>query len=140
MDDICMAVVRNVSGSIACGVVNPDTGELLGIHQIEHGPSGVGKMMSKTVYHLVRSNSIEEIERLVRASRGLPSNEPWALGELFFSTETRFHFFRELDHARLVLMLITYPSANIGMAWVQMKAACSALDVLIGAQGAGRVA
>jgi hypothetical protein len=131
IDDACGEVVALVDGSVACAVVDLETGMLLGIHNTSRQPQTLNEVMAAAAVDLFRGESIARIEKMVRAHRGVPENGEHYFNEVHIASENSFHFAKTVKGGRAVVMLVTRKTTNIGLGWAHLKAAIPVLEPLV---------
>lgn len=123
IDDACRDVVANVDGAIACGVVDLDTGMLLGIYNSAQYTSTLNEVVAAATMDLFRGANIGRIEQMVRSHRGIPENGDHYFKEIHVTSENNYHFAKTIKGGKAVMMLVTKKTTNIGMGWAQVKTA-----------------
>lgn len=131
IDDACREVVANVDGAVACGVVDLDTGMLLGIHNASQYTSTLNEVVAAATMDLFRGSNVGRIEQMVRAHRGLPENGDHYFAEVHVTSANNFHFAKTIKGGKAVMMLVTKKSTNIGMGWAQVKQAIPKVEPLV---------
>ncbi|AKU90093.1 hypothetical protein [Vulgatibacter incomptus] len=131
MDDACKNVVTAVEGAIACGVVDLDTGMLLGINNGAQYTQTLNEIVAAATMDMFRGPNIMRIQQMVRVHRGLPENGENYFDEVHIVSKNNFHFAKTLRGGRAVIMLVTRKSTNIGMGWAQLRAAIPSVEPLV---------
>ncbi|WP_394841961.1 response regulator [Pendulispora brunnea] len=131
IDDACKEVVGKVDGAVACGVVDLDTGMLLGIYNGAAYTQTLNEIVAAATMDLFRGPNVGRVEQMVRAHRGLPENGAHYFQEIHITSEHNFHFAKTLKQSRAVIMLVTKKTTNIGMGWAQLKAAIPIVEPLV---------
>ncbi len=128
IDDACRDVVNKVDGAVACGVVDLDTGMLLGIHNAAQYTQTLNEVVAAATMDMFRGPNIGRIEQMVRAHRGVPENADHYFQEVHITSEHNYHFAKTIRAGRAVMMLVTRKTTNIGMGWAQLKAAIPSVE------------
>jgi hypothetical protein len=123
IDDACRDVVGSVDGAVACGVVDLDTGMLLGIHNAAQYTSTLNEVVAAATMDLFRGANVGRVEQMVRSHRGVPENGDHYFTEMHITSANNYHFAKTLKGGKAVMMLVTKKTTNIGMGWAQVKAA-----------------
>lgn len=123
IDDACKEVVTNVDGAVACGVVDLDTGMLLGIHNSSQYTSTLNEVVAAATMDLFRGANVARVEQMVRSHRGITEDGSHYFQEIHITSEHNFHFAKTVKGGKAVMMLVTKKTTNIGMGWAQVKAA-----------------
>ncbi|WP_394831290.1 response regulator [Pendulispora rubella] len=131
IDDACKEVVAKVDGAVACGVVDLDTGMLLGIHNGAAYTQTLNEIVAAATMDLFRGPNVGRIEQMVRAHRGLPENGAHYFQEIHITSEHNYHFAKTLKQNRAVIMLVTKKTTNIGLGWAQLKAVIPIVEPLV---------
>jgi hypothetical protein len=131
IDDACKDVVNKVDGAVACGVVDLDTGMLLGIHNASQYTQTLNEIVAAATMDLFRGANIGRIEKLVRSHRGEPEDGAHYFAEVHVTSEHNFHFAKTMKGGRAVIMLVTRKSTNIGMGWAHLKTAIPEVEPLV---------
>lgn len=121
IDDACKEVVQNVDGAVACGVVDLDTGMLLGIHNSSQYTSTLNEVVAAASMDLFRGSNVGRIEQMVRSHRGIPENGEHYFNEMHITSQNNYHFAKTIKGGKAVMMLVTKKTTNIGMGWAQVK-------------------
>ena len=131
IDDACKDVVSKVEGGVACGVVDLDTGMLLGIHNGSQYTQTLNEVVAAATMDLFRGSNIGRIEQMVRAHRGIPENGEHYFQEIHVASEHNYHFAKTLNRGRAVIMLVTRKTTNIGMGWAMLKSMIPTIEPLV---------
>lgn len=131
MDDACRDVVTKVDGAVACGVVDLETGMLLGIHNIAQYTQTLNEIVAAATMDLFRGANIGRVEQLVRAHRGQPENGEHYFQEIHVTSIHNYHFAKTLKGGRAVIMLVTKKTTNIGMGWAMLKSVLPSVEALV---------
>lgn len=131
IDDACRNVVEKVDGAVACGVVDLDTGMLLGIHNAAQYTQTLNEIVAAASMDLFRGPNVGRIEQLVRAHRGVPEDGKHYFQEIHITSEHNFHFAKAIKDGKAVIMLVTKKTTNIGMGWAQLKSVIGVVEPLV---------
>ncbi|HLV60452.1 MAG TPA: hypothetical protein VKY51_03530 [Fredinandcohnia sp.] len=131
MDEVCKEIVENVDGAVACGVVDLDTGMLLGIHNSSGYSDAHNEVVAAATMDLFRGPNVIRAEQLVRAHRGVPEDGEHYFEEVFITSKHNFHFAKVVKGGRAVVMLVTRKTTNLGMGWAQLKASIPKVEPLV---------
>jgi hypothetical protein len=131
IDDACKDVVGKVEGAVACGVVDLDTGMLLGIHNAAQYTQTLNEIVAAATMDLFRGPNVGRVEQMVRAQRGVPENGAHYFQEIHISSEHNYHFAKTIKQGKAVIMLVTKKSTNIGMGWAMLKSIIPAVEPLV---------
>ena len=131
MDDACREVVTKTDGAVACGIVDLDSGMLLGIHNSANYTQTMNEIVAAASMDLFRGSNVGRIEQLVRAHRGVAENGEHYFQEVHITSEHNYHFAKTLKRGKAVIMLVTKKTTNIGMGWAQLKAVIPMVEPLV---------
>lgn len=131
MDDACRSIVENVDGAVACGVVDLDTGMLLGIYNASQYTQTHNEVVAAATMDLFRGPNVVRTEQLVRAHRGVPEDGEHYFDEVFITSKHLYHFAKVVKDGRAVVMLVTRKTTNLGMGWAQLKASIPTVEPLV---------
>lgn len=131
IDDACKEVVSKVDGAVAAGVVDLDTGMLLGIHNAAAYTQTLNEIVAAACMDMFRGPNVSRIEQLVRTHRGIPENGEHYFQEIQVTSEHNFHFAKTLKKGKAVMMLVTKKTTNIGMGWAQLKSVIPLVEPLV---------
>lgn len=131
IDDACKSVVDNVDGAVACGVVDLDTGMLLGIHNTSSYTTTLNEVVAAATMDMFRGPNIGRIEKMVRQHRGLPESGEHYFEDIQVTSKNNFHFAKTIRGGKAVIMLVTKKTTNIGMGWAQLKSVIPTVEPLV---------
>lgn len=128
IDEACRAVVENVEGALACGVVDLDSGLMLGIYNSVQYTQSLIEVIAASTMDIFRGPNIGRIEQMVRAHRGQVENGEHYFQEIHITSVHTYHFAKTVRDGRAVVMLVTRKATNIGMGWAQLRAAIPRIE------------
>jgi hypothetical protein len=131
MDDACKKVVDGVDGAVACGVVDLDTGMLLGIHNSSQYTQTLNEVVAAATMDIFRGPNVSKIEQMVRSHRGLSEDGGHYFDEIHITSAHNFHFAKSIKAGKAVVMLVTKKTTNVGMGWANLKRAVPELEPLV---------
>lgn len=131
MDDACKEVVQKTEGAVACGIVDLDSGMLLGIYNSANYTQTLNEIVAAATMDLFRGPNVGRVEQMVRSHRSIPENGEHYFQEIHITSEHNFHFAKTLKKGKAVIMLITKKTTNIGMGWAQLKAVIPMVEPLV---------
>ena len=130
LERACRSIVHNVAGAIACGVVELESGDLLGGYERTDGAAVLGGAVIKRVTHLLRSGAVSRVHARLSQHRGILSTEIGTHWELYVCIDQRLHFLKAIGGGKAAVLLVTDRTANIGMGWAQLRSATNDLEGL----------
>lgn len=131
IDDVLKQVVTKVDGAIACGVVDLDSGMLLGIHNSASYTQSLNELVAGATMDMFRGPNISRIEQAVRAHRGEAEDGAHYFDEIHVSSKHNFHFAKAVKDGRYVVMMVTKKTTNLGMGWASLRMALPSLEPLL---------
>jgi CheY-like chemotaxis protein len=131
MDDACREVVTKTDGAVACGIVDLDSGMLLGIFNSANYTQTMNEIVAAASMDLFRGPNVGRVEQLVRSHRGVPENGEHYFHEVHITSEHNYHFAKTLKKGKAVIMLVTKKTTNIGMGWAQLKSVIPMVEPLV---------
>lgn len=131
IDDACKEVVNKVDGAVACGVVDLDTGMLLGIFNASNYTQTLNEVVAAATMDMFRGANIGRVEQMVRAHRGIPENGAHYFQEIHVSSANNFHFMKTLKGDKAVIVLVTKKTTNIGMGWAMLKSVIPSVEPFV---------
>lgn len=131
LDEACREVVNKVEGAVACGVVDLDTGMLLGIHNSAQYTQTLNEIVAAAAMDLFRGPNVGRVEQMVRAHRGIPENGEHYFQEIHITSANNFHFAKTVKGGKAVVMLVTKKTTNIGMGWAMLKTVIPTVERLV---------
>jgi hypothetical protein len=131
IDDTLKQVVSKVEGAVACGVVDLDSGMLLGIHNVANYTQSLNELVAGATMDMFRGPNISRIEQAVRSHRGEPEDGGHYFDEIHVSSKNNYHFAKTIKQSRYVVMLVTKKTTNMGMGWASLRAVIPTLEPLL---------
>jgi hypothetical protein len=131
LDEACKAVVSQVSGAVACAVIDLDSGFVLGLHSASALSDELTETMARATLNLLRGPEVVTIEREIRKQRGIEENGEHYFQELQLTSTHNLHFAVVLKGGRAVMMLVTRRTTNLGLGWAQLRAAIPDVEPLV---------
>jgi CheY-like chemotaxis protein len=128
IDDACREVVGKVEGASACGVVDLDTGMLLGIYNSAGYTQTLNEVVAAATMDLFRGPNVGRVEQMVRAHRGVPENGEHYFQEVHITSAHNYHFAKVIKGGKAVIMLVTKKTTNIGMGWAMLKSVIPSVE------------
>lgn len=120
--DVCKKIIEDVSDSVACGVVDLNTGMLMGVHHtVPYFTQAYLDAVAGAAVDMFRGKNVRRIEELLSKQRGSEVKE--SIQELFFTSPQVFHFMSLVPGKQAVCVLVTKKSTNQGMGWAALRGA-----------------
>jgi len=131
IDDACKEVVTSVDGAVAAGVVDLDTGMLLGIYNAAQYTQTLNEIVAGATMDMFRGSNVGRVEQMVRAHRGIPEDGAHYFEEVHVTSANNYHFMKTIKGGKAVIVLITKRTTNIGMGWAQLKSVIPNVEPLV---------
>lgn len=130
MDLLCKNMVEEVDGSLAFGVVDLESGMMLGVyHTVAHFSQDYLDAVAAAAVDMFRGRNISRIEQLIAKQRG--SEPEHTVQETFMTTKGTFHFMKTIPGKQAVAVMVTRRSTNQGMGWSTLRLGVSDIAELL---------
>ena len=131
IDEYCKNAVDKVDGGVACGVVDLDTGMVLGVHNNAGYSQTLNEIVGAAAMDMFRGPNVSRVEQLVRSHRGMPENGEHYFEEIHVSSRHNFHFMKTIKGGKAVIVLVTSKQTSIGMGWASLKSIVPEVEPMI---------
>lgn len=131
LDEACKDVIDNVEGALACGVVDLDSGVLLGIYNTSNYPQALNELIAAATMDFFRGPNVTRIEQMVRRHRGEPDDGSHYFREIQITSERTLHFAVALRGGRAVVVLVTHKTTNVGLGWAILRSVLPTIEPLV---------
>lgn len=122
LNSVCESIVDDVPDAVACGVVDLDTGMLMGIHhKVSYFTQSYLDAVAAAAVDMFRGKNVRRVERLLSKHRGQEITD--AFEEIFISSPAVYHFMKSIPSKSAVVVLVTRKSTNQGMGWSSLRVA-----------------
>ncbi|MDH5759543.1 MAG: hypothetical protein OEZ65_08130 [Gemmatimonadota bacterium] len=109
-----------MSDSLACGVVDLNTGMFLGVHHIvPHFTQAYLDAVAAAAVDMLRGKTIRRVEQLLSKQRGQEVIN--TTNEVFMSSDHVFHFMKVMKDKDAVVVLVTKTTSNQGSGWAAVR-------------------
>ncbi|MFO0875879.1 MAG: hypothetical protein U0840_00630 [Gemmataceae bacterium] len=120
LNAICQEVMDDVGESVACGIVDLNTGMILGVHHtIPYFTQAYLDAVAAAAVDMFRGKNVRRIEELLSKTRGKSAKDSFE--EIFIASPTVYHFMKVVKDKNAVVVLVTRRSANQGMGWAGLR-------------------
>jgi hypothetical protein len=107
---------RSVPECLAAGLVDMQTGMLLGVRTVDSHPQEVLDMTAAATGDLFQGPNVVAIEKLFRQVRGVPEDGRRYFQEIIVNSDNLIHVFQRCKRNQgMVLVAVCRVSANLGM-------------------------
>lgn len=131
LDDLLKNVLQKVEGALACGVVDLESGMLLGIYNSAGYTQSLNELVAGATMDIFRGPNISRIEQAVRAHRGLPEDGAHYFDEIHVTSANNYHFAKTIKGGRYVLMMVTKKTTNVGLGWASLRSFLPQVEPLL---------
>ncbi|MDQ6991170.1 MAG: hypothetical protein Q9M11_05505 [Mariprofundaceae bacterium] len=123
LNDTLKNVVDNVSGALGCGVVDLQSGMLLGAyHSVPYFTQSFLDAVGAAAVDMIHGRNVTAVQKMIAAQRGVDVGPRFT--EIQMTSENTYHFVSEVPgKPNALVILITSKQANLGMGWAGLRAA-----------------
>ncbi|MDQ6974264.1 MAG: hypothetical protein Q9M10_05220 [Mariprofundaceae bacterium] len=123
LNDTLKNVVDNVSGALGCGVVDLQSGMLLGAHHsVPYFTQSFLDAVGAAAVDMIRGRNVSAVQKMMAAQRGVDTAPRFT--EIQMTSENTYHFVSEVPgKPNALVILITSKQTNLGMGWAGLRAA-----------------
>ncbi len=121
LDEIAKSLADSIDGSLGVGIVNLNTGRLLGSsYRSSYMTEDLLGALATAAVDMFRGRTITQVESLFADLRGVPRKRLWQ--EMHVSSENTYHFMLVLPNKPdALLVLVTDKQASLGMSWASLR-------------------
>lgn len=121
MNDVCKEIIGSVDGALGCGVVDLNTGLLLGVaHNVPYFTQSYLDAVAAAAVDMVRGKTVKAVEDLLSKNRG--SKVADSIKEVQMATDNTYHFISTVSgKPNAMVVLITSKKVNLGMGWAGVR-------------------
>jgi hypothetical protein len=107
---------RNIPECVAAGLVDMQTGMLLGIRTVDSHPQEVIDLVAAATGDLFQGTNVITIEQMFKKSRGVAQDNHHYFQEIIVNSDNLLHVFQRCKrNVDLVFVSVCRVSANLGM-------------------------
>ncbi len=129
INEVCQSMVADTQDAVACGVVDLNTGMLMGVHHtIPYFTQSYLDAVAAAAVEMMRGKTVKRVEQLMSKQRGSEVKDSFE--EIFISSSNTFHFMAMIREKQCLVVLVTKKSTSQGMGWSALR---SGLDDIIAA-------
>lgn len=119
-NDVCKELVESVDDCLACGVVDLNTGMLMGVHHtIPYFTQAYLDAVAAAAVDMFRGKTVRRVEELLSKQRGEEIKDSFE--EVFISSVKVFHFMSLVRAKQAVVVMVTKKTTNQGMGWASLR-------------------
>ncbi len=128
--DICKSVLEKVDDCLAVGVVDLNTGMLMGVHHtVPYFTQAYLDAVAAAAVEMFRGKTVRRIEELLSTQRGEQLKDSFE--EVFISSPKTYHFMTVIKDKGAVVVMITKKSTNQGMGWAALRTSLPAVKATL---------
>lgn len=131
LDDACKLAVAAIEGGLALGIVDLDTGMLLGVHSSPTFSLALNEVIATASVEMFRGASAARVDRAVRTHRGLPEDGAHYYEEIHIMSVHNYQFMKTIKRGKALAVLVTSKTTNIGMGWAQLRSLLHDIEPLV---------
>lgn len=123
LDNALTQVQRVVPQCVAVGVVDLQTGMLLGVKTVDSHPAEVLDLVAAATGDLFQGDNVSTIEETFRRVRGVKNDGSHYFKEIVIFSENLLHVFQRcVRNENVILTCVCRKNANLGMVLVKARA------------------
>ena len=121
INDVCKDIMETVDGTLGCGVVDLNTGLLLGVaHKVAYFTQSYMDAVAAASVDMVRGKTVKAVESLLSNNRGTKLEN--SIKEIQIATDNTYHFITTIPaKPNAMVILVTNTKVNLGMGWAGLK-------------------
>ncbi len=120
--DVCRKVVENVNDGLACGIVDINTGLLMGVyHLVPHFTPDYLDAIAAASVEMFGGRTVKRIEQLLSAMSGTPVQDSFE--EIFVASPRVLHFMKLIREKNAIAVLVTRKDVSQGLGWAALRSA-----------------
>ena len=118
--EVCRQIQEKVDDCLAVGVVDLNTGMLMGVHHtVPYFTQAYLDAVAAAAVEMFRGKNVRRIEELLSTQRGEPIKDSFE--EVFISSAKVFHFMVVIKEKSAVVVMVTKKATNQGMGWAALR-------------------
>ncbi len=117
---IINSIINDVPKTVAAGLVDIETGRLLGIKTVNKPPKEVMTMLTSATRDIFEGSNVTSIEAIFKKARGDSSDDHYFKEIMVISTNLIHVFSRLKSRPSLVIISVCQDNANMGLVVVKM--------------------
>jgi hypothetical protein len=128
--EICRTTFEKVDDCLALGVVDLNTGMLMGVHHtVPYFTQAYLDAVAAAAVEMFRGKTVRRVEELLSANRGEPIKDSFE--EVFISSPKTYHFMTVIKDKGAVVVMITKKTVNQGMGWSALRNSLAAIKATL---------
>ncbi len=128
--EVCKTTLEKVDDCLAVGVVDLNTGMLMGVHHtVPYFTQAYLDAVAAAAVEMFRGKTVRRIEELLSSQRGEQLKDSFE--EVFISSPKVYHFMTVIKDKGAVVVMITKKSTNQGMGWAALRTSLPAVKATL---------
>ncbi len=128
--DVCKSTLERVDDCLAVGVVDLNTGMLMGVHHtVPYFTQAYLDAVAAAAVEMFRGKTVRRVEELLSTQRGEPVKDSFE--EVFISSPKTYHFMTVIKDKGAVVVMITKKTVNQGMGWAALRTSINAVKATL---------
>lgn len=129
-NDACKSLLEKVDDCLAVGVVDLNTGMLMGVHHtVPYFTQAYLDAVAAAAVEMFRGKNVRRVEELLSVQRGSAVKDSFE--EIFISSPKVYHFMATIKEKESVVVMITKKTVNQGMGWASLRANLSTIKATL---------
>uniref|UniRef100_UPI004049F52B hypothetical protein n=1 Tax=Fulvivirga sp. TaxID=1931237 RepID=UPI004049F52B len=117
--DSLNSAIKNIPKAVAAGVVDMQSGMMLGIKTTESHPQEVFDFLAAATKDMFEGDNVSTIENIFKKARGVKTAERY-FQEIIVTSNNLLHFFSRIPgNQNIVFVAVCNKDANIGLVLVK---------------------
>ena len=105
INEVCQNMVADLQDALACGVVDLNTGMLMGVHHtVPYFTQSYLDAVAAAAVEMMRGKTVKRVEQLMSKQRGAEIKDSFE--EIFISSTNTFHFMALLREKQCLVVLV----------------------------------
>src|SRR5512143_100533 len=118
--DVCKGIRERVDDCLAVGVVDLNTGMLMGVyHSVPYFTQAYLDAVAAAAVEMFRGKNVRRVEEMLSQQRGELIKDSFE--EIFISSPKVFHFMATIKDKGAVVVMVTKKTVNQGMGWAAIR-------------------
>lgn len=118
--DVCRQIQEKVDDCLAVGVVDLNTGMLMGVyHSVPYFTQAYLDAVAAAAVEMFRGKNVRRVEEMLSQQRGEVIKDSFE--EIFISSPKVFHFMATIKDKGAVVVMVTKKTVNQGMGWAAIR-------------------
>jgi hypothetical protein len=128
--EVCESVLEKVDDCLAVGVVDLNTGMLMGVHHtVPYFTQAYLDAVAAAAVEMFRGKTVRRVEELVGAQRGEAVKDSFE--EIFISSPKVYHFMVVIKEKGAVVVMVSKKTTNQGMGWSALRNSLAAIKATL---------